>query len=382
MTSPFPSLADLPTPALLLDQDVLEANLRRMQERAGQLGAVLRPHIKTHKCIEIARRQAALGARGITVSTFYEAEQFADAGFDDITWAFPIPLVYVPRALELAARITLRLVLDSAEALGTLESACAGSGAAVHVWLKVDCGDGRAGVPVESPRVLELARCLAGSPALRFDGLISHSGSTYPARTRDEVVRAAERERAGMAGCARRLREAGCPVPAVSIGSTPAMAVLERLDGIDEVRPGNYVFHDYTQVALGTCALQDCALTVLASVVSHQPGADRFVVDAGALALSKDPGPPQSAPTTAMGWLFDDGPTHGLDPCVRLTSLSQEHGVVTADSAAAIEGRFRVGDQVRILENHSCLTAALFDRYYVRRAGRVVDEWKILRGRT
>ena len=138
---------------------------------------------------------------------------------------------------------------------------------------------------------LELARRLAGSSTLVFDGILTHSGHAYHGPTRVEVAAAAEEERAVMAGFADRLRELGIAVPGVSVGSTPAMSVVERLDGVTEARPGNYCFYDFTQVALGSCAVRDCAVTVLASVVSHRPGDGRSVVDAGALALSKDLGP-------------------------------------------------------------------------------------------
>jgi D-serine deaminase-like pyridoxal phosphate-dependent protein len=360
------SLHDLPTPSLLLDLDVLEANLRRMSERAAALGVALRPHIKTHKCVEVAERQRALGIQGITVSTLHEARVFADHGFDDLTWAFPVILSRLDEVRELAERATLRLVVDSPEAVAALESL----GLPLHVWLKVDCGYHRAGVDPESPASLELARRLAGSPTLTFDGILSHSGHAYHGPTREEVAAAAEEERAVMAGFAERLRDLGIAVPRVSVGSTPAMAVVERLDGATEARPGNYCFYDFTQVALGSCAVRDCAVTVLASVVSHRPGDGRSVVDAGALALSKDLGPKGGE---TMGEVFADYRAGALDPEARLVNLSQEHGILSAPRP--------VGSRVRVLPNHSCLTVAQFDEYAVVRGDEVVDRWKIWRGR-
>lgn len=366
------SLDSLPTPALLLDLDVLERNLRRMADRAAALGVALRPHIKTHKCVEVAERQRVLGVSGITVSTLYEARVFADHGFDDMTWAFPVILGRLDEVRELAGRVTLRVVADSAEAVAALDRL----GIPLHVWLKVDCGYHRAGVDPESADAAALARALAGSPRLVFDGLLSHSGHAYHGRSREEIAGIAEQERRVMAGLAARLREEGIEVPGVSVGSTPAMSVVERLDGVTEARPGNYVYYDFTQVELGSCAVRDCAVTVLASVVSSRRGDDRCVVDAGALALSKDTGPDRSEPSSqaaTMGEVFADYDEGVLSPDVRLVSLSQEHGILGVS--------LPVGTRVRILPNHSCLTVACFDECFVVRGGEVLDRWKVWRGR-
>lgn len=361
-------IGDLPTPALLLDLDRLEANLARMAQRARALGVALRPHIKTHKCVEVAERQRALGASGITVSTLYEAEVFADHGFDDITWAFPVPLTRLEAAGDLAKRTRLGLVVDTSEAVAALER----SGRPFRVWLKVDCGYHRAGVDPCAEESRELARALHTSRVLRFAGILTHSGHAYHARSRQEAAAIAEEERRVMVAFAARLREAGTAVPHVSVGSTPALSAVERLDGVDEVRPGNYAFYDYTQTVLGSCAVADCAVTLLASVVSSQPGSRHSVVDAGALALSKDTGPDLGQERT-MGEIFADYAALRLREDARLVALSQEHGIVNA--------RLAIGERVRILPNHSCLTTACFDEYHVVRGDEVVDRWKIWRGR-
>jgi D-serine deaminase-like pyridoxal phosphate-dependent protein len=371
------SIQDLPTPALLLDLDVLEANLERMARKAAGLGVALRPHIKTHKCVEVAERQRALGVPGLTVSTLHEARVFADHGFDDLTWAFPVILSRLDEVRELAGRVTLRLVVDSREALQALE----GLGIPLHVWLKVDCGYHRAGVDPGAPEAAELARDLAGSRTLRFDGLLSHSGHAYKGKSREEVAAAAEQERRVMGGFAAGLREQGIDVPGVSVGSTPAMSVVESLDGVTEARPGNYAFYDFMQVGLGSCGVRDCAVTVLSSVVSHRAGEDFCVVDAGALALSKDTrldGGESPAPASPAGYgeVFEDHAAYTagtLSAGSRLVSLSQEHGILSAP--------LPVGSRVRVLPYHSCLTVAQFDEYHVVRAEEVVDRWKIWRGR-
>ncbi|HEX9637485.1 MAG TPA: alanine racemase [Acidobacteriota bacterium] len=364
----MPSIEELPTPALLLDLDTLESNLKRMAQRAAALGVALRPHVKTHKCVEIARRQIALGARGITVSTLYEAELFAAHGFGDITWAFPLILGRLGQAREIAERICLRLVVDSSAAVDAMEA----TRFPHHVWLKVDCGYHRAGVDPRGPLALELAARLNASERLIFDGLLTHSGHAYHGRSREQIRAIAESERAVLVELAATLRRQGVEVPALSVGSTPAMAQVENLAGVSEARPGNYALYDATQVALGSCAVRDCAATVLASVISCQPGAEHCVVDAGALALSKDSGP-QTDGTPSMGRIFSDYAAGELEPEVYLTGLTQEHGIVNAPRP--------VGSRVRILPNHSCLTVAHFDHYEVVRRDQVMDRWKIWRGR-
>ena len=376
------TIYELPTPALLLDADILDHNIRAMQEKANKLSVSLRPHIKTHKCIEIAKKQKDAGAKGITVSTFYEAEQFAKAGYTDITWAFPIPPVYIAPALDFNEKVTLRVVVDSMEAANLLEKTARDKGKKIHVWLKVDCGYHRAGVNPKSPLAEDLVKTLSKAESLHFDGILSHSGHAYHGKNRTEILKAAEEERDVMMDFADRMRKKRYDVLAVSIGSTPAMAVIQNLSGIKEIRPGNYAFYDYTQAMIGACGVGDCALTVLSSVISHQPGASHFLTDAGALALSKDMGPTHVSNDMDMGILYDDYERKRLQPHVHLRTLSQEHGKVIANSPNMIEGKYKVGDKVRILEHHSCLTAAQFDEYYVVKEDRVVDRWKILRGRS
>lgn len=358
-------VADQPTPALLLDLDVLRENLARMADRCRSLGIALRPHFKTPKCVEVARLQRDLGACGFTVSTLEEARVLLDHGFDDLSWAFPVIPSRVDEARELAERGRLRLTVDTPEAIAALEA----SGRPFHVWLEVDCGGRRSGVDPRSDRALDLARRLASSRRLTFDGLLTHSGQAYQARGHTELERVLETERRVMVELAERLRSAGIELEGVSIGSTPAMSVAESLPGVTEARPGNYAFHDYTQTVIGACRVADCAVTVLSSVVSCQPDAPHSVLDAGALALSKDAGPEVGC----MGRLLDDSRPDTLRWDAKLVSLSQEHGIVDAPLV--------VGSKVRILPNHSCLTVACWDEYHVVQGDRIVDRWKIWRGR-
>jgi len=362
-------MIDVETPALLLYRDVMERNLKHMADRAKRLGVALRPHIKTHKCLELGRRQAAQGAQGVTVSTLFEAEAFARGGFSDLTWAFPLDRTHLPHVKRIAdSGATLRVILDD------LETAKALSGTGLHVWLKVDCGYHRAGVDPSSRYGLDVARELGAERGVTFDGILSHSGHAYRTRNRDEAAQVAEQERQVMAWFAELLRKDGLPVRGVSVGSTPAMAAVKDLTGVTEARPGNYIFYDRTMVLIGCCEPQDVAVSVLATVVSHQPGASHFVVDAGALSLSKDLGPAHLGLETAFGAVKGH-------PELTVASVSQEHGLIRAAAPAAIEGKFKVGEQIEIIPNHSCLTEAHFDEYVVIEGGRMIDCWKIERGR-
>ena len=366
---------DVETPALLLHLDVVERNLAHMAARARKLGVALRPHAKTHKCVELGRLQLEHGARGLTVSTLVEAEVFARAGITDLTWAFPIDPGHVAHARRIVQETgaTLRVVVDDLDAARAL----AGSG--LHVWLKVDSGLHRAGVDPASSYALQVAAALGEERGLVFDGILTHSGHAYRTTNKEEAAAVAESERSVMVAFAERLRGEGLAVREVSVGSTPAMAAVTDLTGVTEARPGNYVFYDRTMVLIRCCEPADVGVSVLATVVSHQPGASHFVVDAGALELSKDPGPAHVGPQ-AMGAVKDA-------PDLTVATVSQEHGQIRAASVTALDGRYKVGDKIEIIPNHSCLTVPLFDAYHVIRGtgdggeGRVVDSWKIERGR-
>ncbi len=370
MAKKSPAYGDLETPTLLLHLDVVERNVVRMAERAKELGVALRPHIKTHKCLELGKRQLRHGATGITVSTLVEAEAFAAAGFTDITWAFPLDPTHLPHARRIAAKTgaSLRVVVDD------LATAKALRRSGLHAWLKVDCGNHRAGVDPESAYALEVAKELGEERGVFFDGILSHSGHAYRTTNREEAAQVAESERLVMVRFGQRLVTVGIPVRGISVGSTPAMVAVRDLTGVSEARPGNYVFYDRTMVLIGACEPGDVGVTVLATVVSHQPGASHFIVDAGALALSKDPGPGHGGLPQAMGAVQ-------RHPELTVASLSQEHGLIRGATPEDLDGKFRVGERVEIVPNHSCLTVAHFDVYHVIKGGRVVERWPIARGR-
>lgn len=365
-------LSDLPTPCAVVDLDVVEANTRRMSERARVLGVRLRPHVKTHKTLEAAGLSVQEEFGGITVSTLKEGRFFAEHGFGDITYAVPLVPSKLDEALELAGRVErLHLLVDDLHCLEALDGAAASRAVRASVFLKVDCGYHRAGVDPLSEEALTLARRIAEASHVRFAGVLTHAGQAYAARDRAELSAIAEVERRVTVEFAERLRADGLTVPEVSIGSTPTLSVVESLPGVDEIRPGNYVFHDLHQVALGACRPQDVALTVLATVIGVYPKRSSVLVDAGALALGKDGGATHLDADFGMGRLVAPEGAAGL----RLCGLSQEHGQLGEGGSA-----LRIGERVRIAPNHSCLTAALHEAYWVVRGEDVIERWEPVRG--
>ena len=372
-------LAELRTPCALVDLDVLERNCARMSARAKRLGVKLRPHVKTHKCVDIARIQTRGQSGAITVSTLAEARAFASGGFLDITYAVPVPFPAIPEAADLLRQgVHLKLLLDHDATLRELETFGSAQDVSFPVFLKVDCGYHRAGVDPLREESAAFASRVARSPHLKLEGILTHAGHAYRCRGPEEVRQVAEQEREVMAGFAAKLRSAGVLVPGVSAGSTPTCCTAEDWTGVTEVRPGNYAFFDAFQGAMGSCSLADAlAFTVLATVIGHYPERGTFLLNAGALALSKDPGPVHLDPHCGFGIPCDlsGKPIQGL----RLTSLSQEHAEVEV-SAPGLCTHFPLGSLLRIIPNHSCLAAACFERYRVLRDGEVVDEWRTERG--
>ncbi len=370
-------LHTIKTPSLVLDAGRVRRNAERMSERVRRLGATLRPHVKTHKCVEVARVQTEGGPARVTVSTLAEARAFAAHGFTDITYAVPIEPGKFEEAMELA-RLCERfsLITDDASVPPLLDEAARRAGLTLELFLKVDCGYHRCGVEPDTPEALEIPRLIDGARNLRFAGLLTHAGHSYHARSREELLAIARRERDVMAELAARLRADGVEVPTVSVGSTPTMTHVDHLEGVDEARPGNYIFFDAFQATLGSCGFGDCALTVLASVVHRDRARRKVVLDAGAIALSKDRGPSEFDSSCGYGRVLD---LEGEDTGLRVGALSQEHGEVLVEDAWLLE-RMRVGSRVRVLANHSCLTAAQHTHYNVVEGGRVVERWEIHRG--
>jgi D-serine deaminase-like pyridoxal phosphate-dependent protein len=344
-----------------------------MQERARKHGVRLRPHVKTHKTAEIARLQTSDATSGITVSTLAEAHFFQKAGFDDITYAFPI----TPNKLDEAADLTGRLehfhiLIDQFATAEAIAAYGRDKDVCFSVFVKVDCGYHRAGVDPSSPDSVKLVEKIKSSRHARFRGILTHAGHSYHCRNREEIIAIAKQERAVMVEFAERLKQNDIVCETVSVGSTPTAVHAPGWQGVTEIRPGNYVFFDKFQADIGSCSLDEVAARVLTTVVAHYPQHNQLLIDAGALALSKDPGAVHIDDRIVYGEVAEH-------PGLKLFSISQEHGLITSEQPIAFND-FPVGSLLQIIPNHSCLTAALFDRYHVVEENQMVDEWRPMRG--
>lgn len=362
----MPHFASLQTPALLVDLDRMERNLDRAADYAHAHGLALRPHTKTHKSARVAREQTARGAAGLTCATPRELEVMHQAT-NDLLLAYPaLGAAKLARVMALPRAAHLTVSLDSPEAVSALASAARTHERPVGVYIEADVGMHRVGLPSPAD-VVELARLVSRSAPLELAGLAFYPGHIRePESQQHDALAALARQLAELIAA---LRDAGLDAPVVSGGSTPTMWRSHEVAGVTEIRPGTYVYNDRTTAALDACAWDDCALTVLATVVSTAvPG--QAVIDAGTKALGREP--LRRAPGQGFGALLDR-------PDVVVARMSEEHGVLDLSGTA---WRPRVGDLVRVVPNHVCIAVHLADVVYGVRVGAVVEQWPVeARGR-
>jgi D-serine deaminase-like pyridoxal phosphate-dependent protein len=372
------TLAELETPALLLDRRRLLRNSERMEARARALGVALRPHLKTCKSADVARLLPAAGAHGITVSTTREAEYFAAQGWRDQLYAVAVAPHRLPRLAALARNgVRVRLAADSAEAVRWIGDAAQREGVVFEVMLEVDSGEHRSGLLPRDPDLVALARRLADRRDTRFAGVYTHAGHSYGAGDIAAIRAIAEDERRAVVDARERLETAGLTVPIVSVGSTPTATHAAALAGVTELRAGVYVFMDAFQAAIGSCTLDDVATTVLATVIGHQRAHGRALIDAGGLALSKDRSTRSlgGARDCGYGLVLDEGGSTLLEDLI-VAEVYQEHGVLESRPGASLDfARLPLGSRVRIVPNHSCMTCSAFDAYQVVDGDRCVAVW-------
>lgn len=355
-------LSDLETPALVLDRGRLQRNAAAMRARLAGQGVDLRPHMKTSKSIDVA----ALALDGmplrVTVATLNEAEYFFANGVTDLLYAVCIPPNKLSRALALVkAGADLTLIVDSLAASRAIAEAAAEARVIPGVMIEIDCGEHRTGIPADAECLIEIGGFMAESPYVDFRGILTHAGQAYNARGVDALCAVAEIERLAAVTAAERLRAVGIRVRQVSIGSTPTVCLAKSFQGISEARPGVYLFGDLFQAQMPTCAIEDIAISVLTTVISVESVGRMIVVDAGGLALSKDQSTRDTPHNFHFGLVCDsDGRELPGEVCV--CNVHQEHGEIRWPQSLALPD---IGTQLRILPNHSCMTAAMYDRYFV-----------------
>jgi D-serine deaminase-like pyridoxal phosphate-dependent protein len=371
------TVSDLITPALVLDRSRLERNAARMRARVKELGVTIRPHVKTSKSIDVLKALSDGADLPITVSTLAEARYFFAHGVSDILYAVGIAPVKLPEVADLIrAGCKLRVILDTFEAAEAVRDFVAAQGLHIEALIEIDSDGHRAGVASDDPLLIEIGRKLGSN----LVGVMTHAGASYDCRSRTEFEAMAEQERALTLEAAERLRAAGLHSPIVSVGSTPTLHYARSLAGVTEARAGVYAFGDLVQAELGTCAIDDIAIGVIASVIGHNRRHGRVLIDAGFLALSRDRGTADLPIDWGYGAVCDLLSGEIIDG-VTVSSTNQEHGIITARSGEIDLDRFPLGGLVKILPNHACATGAAYDRYFVTDGGReIVDVWQRVNG--
>ena len=383
---------DLPTPCLLVEQSRLRANLQRMQKKADANEARLRPHIKTHKSVALARMQIEGGARGITAAKIGEAKAFVDAGIQDVRLAYTVVGDdKYERILELMEHARISFCVDTIEGARQASTFFESKGEVAEILLEVNSGLNRCGVDPTDSRSLDIARELESLPGLRLIGILTHAGQAYNGPHEGEtpqeaLIRVSHHERNVMLAFAVRLRDAriSSAEPGrfeISVGSTPTMRYFENreLDGfkVTEIRPGNYVFNDAMQVGLDVADLTECALTVLTTVISRhrdRNGHERLFVDAGKKVMTSDVG----YRTDGFGTLLYNARVMERLPHAHVTGLSEEHGWIEVSGGST----FGVGDRIRLVPNHACTAMNTQDRYHLVDGENVVQTFPVdARGR-
>jgi len=341
------------TPALLIDESKLHSNLISMQSHADKYKVQLRPHSKTHKSSELAKRQIALGAKGITVAKLSEAQEMAAAGIDDIFIANQIAQpTKIKELRRLHDKINLISGIDHEWHISILKKEFSTCEKAFQVRIEIDCGFGRCGILPEDGRLVELARHISNKKWLKLEGLFTHAGQAYSAKSTEEILKIAHKEGSDILKAKKILSQNGIEVATISVGSTPTAQEVMKIPGITEARPGNYIFYDGIQQALGVCSFERCSLFALATVIS-QPASDKIVCDAGSKALNLDRGAHSAQTLDGFGTLVN------LDGHIK--SVSEEHGIIILDKPAEVE----IGSPLLIIPNHACVVANLYDTYNV-----------------
>lgn len=369
------TLAAIDTPAALIERTRMQRNVERMQQHMNELGVRFRPHVKTSKCIEVAKAQREAGAQGITVSTLKEAGQFFAEGFTDILYAVGMAPHRLPHALELRRRgCALGILTDSVASARAIAEFGRENGEAFDVLIEVDTDGHRSGIKPEEDALIEVGRVLHEG-GMRLGGVMTHAGSSYELDTPEALKAMAEQERSGCVRAAQRLREAGLPCPVVSVGSTPTALAADALDGVTEVRAGVYVFFDLVMRNVGVCTEADIALSVLTTVIGHQADKGWAIVDAGWMAMSRDRGTQKQKRDFGYGQVCDaqGRVLHGYV----LGGANQEHGILSREGEPDmdIEARFPIGTRLRILPNHACATGAQFPEYHALSQDGSLQTW-------
>ncbi|KAK0134528.1 D-threo-3-hydroxyaspartate dehydratase [Merluccius polli] len=364
-------ITELCTPAMVVDVDTVRRNAQRMIDRCQELGVQLRPHMKTHKTLECGDIMTGGTRRCVVVSTLAEASFYADHGFDDILYAYPLPFDKLESCAALSERLSLfQVLVDHPEALKLLSQRPLSAGRPWHVWLKLDCGNGRAGVLHSEPEALLLAQAIAKTEGVELTGVYAHCGNTYHCKGVDQIQAVAQETTTLTLQFMEKLRAVGINCKS-SIGSTPSCShPIKDMGQLSEVHPGNYVFYDVQQSLIGSCRMEDVAVRVLTRVIGHCPHRNQLLVDCGWAALSQDGGG-----KLPSGYAVIEG-----HPDLKLLSMTQEHGRVEPITGELDYRKHPLGSLLTLVPHHSCATAMMHSVYHIHSGGRLVGKWFPTRG--
>lgn len=369
------NLESLNTPAALIDVARMNRNIERMQQRMNALGVSFRPHVKTTKCLQVVQAQMEAGARGITVSTLKEAEQFFASGIRDVVYAVGMAPTKLPQALALRRQgCDLKIVADSVACAEAIVAFGQEHDESFEVWIEIDVDGHRSGIAPEDDTLLAVATTIADG-GMQLGGVLAHAGSSYDYDTHEALVRIAEQERSGCVRAAERIRAAGLRCDVVSIGSTPTALAAEHLEGVTEVRAGVYVMFDLVMHNVGVNDTSEIALSVLTTVIGHQREKGWAIVDAGWMAMSRDRGTQRQKRDFGYGLVcLENG--NVLDEYL-MSGANQEHGIISRSGAPDpdIEQRLPIGTRLRILPNHACATGAQHPAYQAIGPDGMAEAW-------
>ncbi len=375
------TLESIATPTLVLDIDKVDRNVARLRQRVESLGVTFRPHVKTAKSLDVARRLFPGGIGPITVSTLAEAEYFAGGGFTDIVYAVGLAPEKIGRACDLIAQgVDLAVLIDSVEQARALAESGREGRRMPAVLIEIDCDGHRGGLLPNDPTLATIAGILTDG-GLEMRGVLTHAGESYGCRSGEGLPEAAEVERAAAVDAARLLRDAGHACPVVSVGSTPTAHFARDLNGVTEVRAGVFMFFDLVMHGIGVCSLDDLSLSVLATVIGHRPEKGWILIDAGWMAMSRDRGTQRHPVDQGYGVVCDIEGKPWADLIVE--DASQEHGIIKVrPGSSGVLPELPLGTRVRILPNHACATGAQHEAYRVIHGGDhdIAAVWPRMRG--
>ncbi|KAL9658752.1 hypothetical protein ABK040_005907 [Willaertia magna] len=377
------TLEDIRTPAFIVDLEKVTNNCNRMIEKSKKFNLSLRPHVKTHKTIQGALLQTNNIDKKIVVSTLSEANFFSEQ-FNDIHYAVPITSnEKLYQVLDLTKKVEkFHIEVDNEHAFKLIENFAKLNNVKFNLFVQVDSGQHRVGLDPNDESSISLIKQIINSPFVSFSGLYTHAGHSYSCKGEDEIRNIAKQEANAVSNFANQIKEKlGYKVKTVAVGSTPTCSigderVWSNSSLVNEIHPGNYVFYDYMQTKIGSCTLDDCSSYVLSTIIGVKPKLNQFTIDAGALSLSKDIGVSDNNNNEfSYGYIMEDDK-------LKITGLTQEIGIVSSSQPIDFE-KFNIGKRIRIIPNHSCLSAALFEEYQIinnSKENTIIDQWKPNRG--